>query len=251
VSREQLNRHRRLWTEKPVLAEVYSVWFNMLLEVAPETGRVVEVGSGPGLLSAEARRRRPGVRWIATDLLEVPWNDVVADGHVLPFRDGSADAIVGLDVVHHLASPAAFFRETARVLRPGGRLAVVEPWISPFSFAIYRLFHQERCSLRLRDPWQPFADAGAAAKDAFEGDAAVLPALVRSTSPERWRELGLAPPEIRLLNAFAYILSLGFRDASLLPRRLAGTFIGLDERTSALGSLLALRALAVWRRPQG
>jgi SAM-dependent methyltransferase len=250
VSREQLHRHRALWARKPVLAEVYSVWFGMLLEAAPAGGRVIEVGSGPGLLSAEARRRRPDLRWIATDLLPVPWNDVVADGHRLPFRDGCADAVIGLDVIHHLASPAAFFAEAGRVLTPAGRLALVEPWVSPLSFVVYRLFHQERCSLELRDPWHPFAAGGSGVKDAFEGDAAVLRALHRGTSPERWRDLGFAAPEVRLLNAFAYLLSLGFREASLLPRCLVRTLVGLDERTSPLAGALALRALAVWRKHQ-
>jgi SAM-dependent methyltransferase len=250
MSREQLHWHRALWARKPVLSEVYSVWFEMLLEAAPAGGRVIEVGSGPGFLSAEARRRRPDLPWVATDLIPVPWNDVVADGHRLPFRDGCADAIVGLDVIHHLASPAAFFREAGRVLTPGGRLAFVEPWVSPLSFVVYRLFHQERCSIRLRDPWHPFAAKGDGVKDAFEGDAAILRALHRATSPERWRGLGFAPPEIRLLNAFAYLLSLGFREASFLPGRLVRSLVRFDESTSSLAGALALRALAVWRKHQ-
>lgn len=248
MSRKRLEIHRAIWARKPVLAEVYSVWFELLLRAAPPAGLVVEVGSGPGLLSEVARQRRPDLKWIAADIVAAPWNDVVADAHRLPFRDVCADAVIGLDVIHHLATPAELFREAARLLKPGGRLAVVEPWVSPFSYWIYRLFHQERCSLRLSDPWHPFANASGAAKDAFDGDAAIVNSLVRSTSREQWRQLGFAPPDVQLLNAFAYLLSLGFREASLLPPWLLGPLRSVDEHSSAFGRLLAMRALVVWRK---
>lgn len=248
MSRERLESHRAIWARKPVLAQVYSVWFEMLLQAAPPAGLVVEVGSGPGLLSEVARQRRPDLKWIAADITAAPWNDLVADAHRLPFRDACADAVIGIDVIHHLANPAELFREAARLLKPGGRLAVVEPWISPFSFCIYRLSHQERCSLRLSDPWHPFANASGAAKDAFDGDAAIVKSLVHSTSREQWRQLDFAPPDVRLLNTFAYLLSLGFREASLLPNALLGPLKLLDERTSPLAGALAMRALVVWRR---
>src|SRR5262249_43760289 len=48
VSRERLAEQRRLWERKPVLAEIYAVWFEALLAGLPERGRVLEVGAGPG-----------------------------------------------------------------------------------------------------------------------------------------------------------------------------------------------------------
>lgn len=243
----RLAEHRRIWEGKPVLSRVYGVWFDALLDRLPPRARVLEVGAGPGFLSEYARGRARDSSWVATDLLETPWNDLVADGLRLPFRSASFDAVVGLDLVHHLARPAAFFAEAARVLRARGRIAVIEPWVSPLSYPIYRWLHQEGCTLGL-DPWSPFGGDAAEGKDPFRGDAAVLWRLLGATTPARWSELGFAPPTVTRLNGFAYLLSLGFREGSLLPAPLAGALMRADRALQPLARLAGLRALAVWER---
>jgi SAM-dependent methyltransferase len=246
----RLAEHRRIWEDKPILSRVYAVWFDALLESLPPRPRVVEVGAGPGFLSGHARRRLPGLAWVATDVLETPWNDVVADGLRLPFGPRTFDAVVGLDLVHHLARPAAFFTEAARVLRPGGRIAVIEPWVSVLSYPVYRWLHQEGCTLGI-DPWDPFGHEATDGKDPFEGDAAVLWRLVRATPAARWLELGFAPPRVTRLNGFAYLMSLGFRKTSLLPGPLAGVLVGADRALAPLAPYAGMRALAVWEKRTG
>ena len=57
-----------------------------------------------------------------------PWVPVIqADAGRLPFQDGDVDAIVMLDVLEHLADPAAVLAEIHRVLRPGGYLVLSVP----------------------------------------------------------------------------------------------------------------------------
>jgi SAM-dependent methyltransferase len=247
VSLERLLEHRRLWDAKPVLASVYGPWFSALLDVAPPRARVLEVGAGPGFLGKAARERRPDLRWIASDLHPAPWNALAADAARLPFAAGSLDTLVGLDVLHHLAEPADFFREAARVLRVGGRIALFEPWITALSWPIYRFVHQEDCRLSV-DPWKPFP---AGRKDSFDGDAAVPWRMARDTPSERWHGLGLRPPRIVRFNAFAYLLSLGFRPASLLPAGAAPALAAVDRGTRPLAPLTALRALLVWEVARG
>lgn len=244
MSIDRLQEHRRLWAQKPVLAAVYRRWFELLLSKAPVGGRVLEVGAGPGFLSEFARRERRDLRWVAADLLEAPWNDVAADALRLPFREGSVDAVVGLDVLHHLARPATFFTEAARVLRPNASLALVEPWITPLSYPIYRFLHQESCTLGL-DPWDPFPTARSG-KDTFEGDAVIPWKVWRRAMREEWGRFGLRPPVVRRLNTFAYLLSLGFRPGSLLPHSLVRPLLRLDLVTEPLGLVLATRAFLVW-----
>ena len=242
MSLERLHEHRRLWRAKPVLARVYEPWFSALLDAVPHGGRVLEAGAGPGFLKDAARARRPDLCWIASDLHRTPWNDLAADASRLPLAAGSVDTVVGLDVLHHLAAPAAFFTEAARVLRASGRLALVEPWITPLSWVVYRFFHQEDCRLSV-DPWDPFPGSG---KDSFDGDAAVPWKIVREAPPARWRELGLLPPRAARLNAFAYLLSLGFRSGSLLPEPLVGAMMQVDRAAQPISPLTALRASITW-----
>jgi SAM-dependent methyltransferase len=244
VSRARLEEHRRLWADKPVLARVYAHWFELLLAEAPRGGRVVEVGAGPGTLRAFARETRPDLAWLATDLEPLPWNHVAADASRLPVRDASAQAIVGLDVLHHLSDPRAFFADAARALAPGGRLALVEPWISPLSWIVYRFFHEEDCRLSV-DPWRPFPPG----KAGFDGDAALPWRIVGVADEADWLKLGLCPPRVERLNAFAYLMTLGFQRASLLPSGAASAAMAFDRWTQPLAALAALRALVVWAKP--
>jgi SAM-dependent methyltransferase len=247
VSLSRLRDHRAIWAGKPVLADVYRVWFDALLASAGRGARVLELGAGPGFLAEHVRRHRPDLRWIASDLVAAPWNDVVADGLRLPVRNGCLDAIVALDFVHHLARPGAFFQEAGRVLVAGGRVSVVEPWVTPLSFPVYRFLHEEGCRLGL-DPWSPFAAARSADKEPFQGDAAVPWRLVRDTAASRWAELGFEPPRVTVLNGFAYLASLGFRRASLGGRRLSAGLRRLDRCAASLAPWVGMRALVSWDR---
>lgn len=241
---DRLLEHRRIWRDRPILQEVYRDWFSIFLETLPAGARVVEVGAGPGFLTEHARRHRPDLRWIATELLAVPWNDAVADAERLPFRDASIDAVVGLDVLHHLSAPRRFLLEAARVLVPGGTLLFVEPWVTAFSYPIYRWLHQEGCDTGI-DPWHPFPESS---KDPWDGDAAVPWGLVRKSPDATWDELGLSVPQVRLLNGFAYLATLGFRERSLLPAPAIRWLRAVDKHSSGLASIFGLRAVLTWRR---
>ncbi len=227
MSLDLLHEHRRVFASKAVLADVYGVWFDLLLEGLPRNARVLEAGAGPGLFAPHARRKRPDITWIALDLIEAPWNDVVADAQVLPFRDATFDAVVGVDFIHHLEAPLVFFRDVARVLKSGGELRVVEPWVSPFSFPIYRFLHQEGATLGL-DPARPFRKGES--KEPFDGDAGVTRAIASKVDESAWQKAGFAGrPEFAPVNGFAYLLSLGFKTGSLLPRFLVGPCLAVDR----------------------
>ena len=244
MSRQRLEEHRCIWARKPVLADLYAVWFDGLLERVPRGGRALEVGAGPGFLTDYARRKRPDVRWVASDLVEVPWNALVADAQRLPFRDASFDAVVGLDLIHHLARPVSFLEEAARVVKAGGCVAAVEPWVTALSYPVYRWLHHEACTIGV-DPRAPF---GNGTKDAFDGDSALPRELVRTLPASAWEQIGLGRPQVVPLNGFGYLLSLGFQAPSLLPRRLGRLLIAADRSCARLAPALGMRALLAWER---
>lgn len=60
--------------------------------------------------------------------------DVVADACKLPYDDGTVDFIVSTHLLEHFADPRKVLKEWLRVLRVGGRIALVVPdWRHTFS----------------------------------------------------------------------------------------------------------------------
>ncbi len=76
-------------------------------------------------------------------------NRVAADAEGLPFRDGTFDVILAFDVLEHVTDDAGFLRELARVLAPGGALAIHVPaWPSLWSHHDEVLEHKRRYTRR-------------------------------------------------------------------------------------------------------
>ena len=95
--------------------------------------RVLDVGCGPGALTAELARRLgpanvtavdPSEPFIAAARARNPDVRVErAAAEELPFRDDEFDAALAQLVVHFMADPVAGLREMARVTRSGGVVA--------------------------------------------------------------------------------------------------------------------------------
>lgn len=108
-------------------------WFEWLDERLPLAGEVLEIGAGTGMLWRHVDHVRRGLRLTLTDfspamcdqLRTIPGARVQqCDATALPFADASFDTVVANHMLYHLDDPADGLREFARVLRPGGRLAV-------------------------------------------------------------------------------------------------------------------------------
>ncbi|HEX6341372.1 class I SAM-dependent methyltransferase [Umezawaea sp.] len=97
--------------------------------------RVLEVGSGRGLGAASAVGRGPSVvRGVDVEPEQVARASaahhderlafVRGSASDLPFGDGEFDKLLSVEAAQHFEDVAGFARESFRVLRPGGRLAV-------------------------------------------------------------------------------------------------------------------------------
>jgi ubiquinone/menaquinone biosynthesis C-methylase UbiE len=104
-------------------------------------GRVLDLGTGPGTAAIEIARAAPATRLVGIDLSPamlrrarcraaasgVALPLVHGDAAALPFADASFDGAVGHSFLYLLADPDAALREVARVVRPGGAVAFLEP----------------------------------------------------------------------------------------------------------------------------
>lgn len=88
----------------------------MAASLAPFVARVVGVDRSPEMLTAAARRTRA---FANVDLHE-------ADLTRLPLPDRSVDLAILSLVLHYLPDPGAVLAEARRVLRPGGRLILLD-----------------------------------------------------------------------------------------------------------------------------
>jgi arsenite methyltransferase len=110
-------------------------WLNI-----PHGGIALDVGSGPGSVTASlARAAGPDGLALGVDISEPMLARAVraeagpqvgflrADAQRLPLRDQTVDAVVSIAVLQLIPEPAAALAEIARVLRPGGRVALMVP----------------------------------------------------------------------------------------------------------------------------
>jgi demethylmenaquinone methyltransferase / 2-methoxy-6-polyprenyl-1,4-benzoquinol methylase len=101
-------------------------------EVPTNAQRVLDVGTGTGKLAQAVSDRLPGGRVVGVDfalpmlLAGKPPRATAADALALPFPDGTFDAVTSAFVVRNLADVQRGLAEQARVLKPGGRLVILE-----------------------------------------------------------------------------------------------------------------------------
>lgn len=74
---------------------------------------------------------------VYTDVAHGPLTNIVADGHDLPFRDGTMDAVILVAVLEHVADPYRVVAEVARVLKPNGYVYAATPFMQQVHMGRY------------------------------------------------------------------------------------------------------------------
>ncbi|SDN67061.1 Methyltransferase domain-containing protein [Paenibacillus sp. yr247] len=117
------------------------------------TWNVLDIATGGGhvakQLSAHVRQviatdlTRPMLAAAADHLKQAQCNNVtfvVADAEQLPFLDSSFDAVTCRIAAHHFPHPHLFLIEAARVLKPGGKLVLIDN-VAPADEALRRFMN--------------------------------------------------------------------------------------------------------------
>ena len=200
-------RRRQIIESNRFLWRIYDEWYRLIAACIPEgAGSVLELGSGAGFLA------RYVPRLIATEIFLCPDIQIVLDACRLPLASGSLKAIVMADVFHHMPDVRLFLAEAQRCLRPGGRVIMIEPWVSTWSRQIYSRLHHE-----------PFdASAGNWALPGggpLSGANSALPWIVFERDRHRFEAefQGLEVQTVRPFMPFRYLVSGGVSMRQLMP----------------------------------
>jgi ubiquinone/menaquinone biosynthesis C-methylase UbiE len=108
----------------------------LLAPLIPKGAEVLDVGCGDGLLAHSISKKRPdiAIRGVDVFIRESTHVPVEAfDGKIIPYPDGSFDAVMFVDVLHHTEDPIILLREATRV----GRRIIIKDHLLNLNNALF------------------------------------------------------------------------------------------------------------------
>lgn len=234
---QKLENNKTVWDHKPVLREIYHDFYRRIHRHLTE-GKTLEIGSGTGNMKEYSSNV------VATDISFSPWLDCAMDAQRMPFADNSFNNIVAVDVLHHIERPLFFFQEASRILNKGGRIVLLDPAITLFSYVFYKFIHEEPVDMganpledlpftKNRDPF-----------DANQGFPTLLFERYRKMFTQTFPALHLK--EKQYMSLWVYPLSGGFQKWCLVPKFLTKPLLKLEHKLEPfLGQFLSFRLLIV------
>jgi SAM-dependent methyltransferase len=229
---------KQIISSKPFLKDIYDEWYEMLArELPPGEGKVLELGSGGGYCAHFI----PGL--ITSEVFQCSDVQVVVDAQRMPFADRSMRAIIMTNVMHHMPDVNRFFAQASRCLRPGGKILMIEPWITHWSSFIYKYFHHE--------PFRPeAAEWTYASTGPLSGANIAVPWIVfardRSKFESDFPEFSIE--RICPFLPFRYLISGGVGMRSLMPGFTRSAWAGLERMLESQMPRLGMFALVSVRR---
>lgn len=88
-------------------------------------GKLIKLNIGSGSAKIEHN-------FVNVDLDQLPGVKLRADAHCLPIHENSVDTIQCMNLIEHIADPQTMIDETYRVIKPGGEIYIMVPFIHPY-----------------------------------------------------------------------------------------------------------------------
>jgi SAM-dependent methyltransferase len=224
--------------EKSFLRQIYQEWYRAIVAALPSgKGAVLELGAGGGFMSDFV----PDL--ITSELFYCPNIRAILDGSRLPFIAKSLRGIVMTNVLHHLSQPRVFLAEATRCVRSGGVVAMIEPWVTPWSRFVYTRLHHEPFQPETASWELPTSGPLSGANDALPWIIFVRDRLKFEQEFPQW-QIELIKP----IMPFRYLLSGGVSLRGLAPRWSFELWRHMENALGRWSNQLAMFAQIVLRR---
>jgi SAM-dependent methyltransferase len=227
--------NKSYWEKKPGLRKSYYHLYqkieSQITDKSP--GLTLEIGSGIG-------RIKDIIPYCTTsDIFQNPWLEKTENAYQISYPYQSLSNIILFDVWHHLEFPIAFLKEAERVLKPGGKVILMEPDMSWIGRFIYGNFHHEPLA------FQHEFDLATIAKQNtyFAAQASAWRFFVKKELPinlDHWKK-----PSIKRIVSFAYLASGGFSGPSFYPAFSYPIIKVIDKLLGLFPSLFSARLLVI------
>jgi SAM-dependent methyltransferase len=233
-------------SEKPGIQEFMKHLYHRIHAEVKDCIDILEIGSGAGI----SKMHLTTLNILRTDIFEFPLNDVRGgiDSHRLPFENGSFDSCIAIDVLHHLANPLIALTELKRVTEfdKSGKIVLIEPYVSAFSYPVYKLFHSEKTS----NPWLKKYSEPFISEKPEDGDQSLSKMLFRSEKG-RTSILSLFPAhefkiDLKIFSIFSFFVTGGLSKPFPVPRKLVKSLLKIESATpQSIMRILGSRCIIV------
>jgi demethylmenaquinone methyltransferase/2-methoxy-6-polyprenyl-1,4-benzoquinol methylase len=203
-------------------------WRRALLDaIAPQPGmRILDVATGTGMVAfglagrgaevvgldqSDAMLAGARLRLERTPELADRLSFQLGEAEALPFADAEFDALSFTYLLRYVDDPAATMRELARVVKPGGRIGMVEFGVpgDPALRGLWRVHTRVGLPLLGRAVSREWYDVGR-----FLGPNIEQFHVAQADIPALWREAGIADATQHNFSFGAGILVTGVRDGA-------------------------------------
>lgn len=227
-SKHALKVHGELITKKWFLNELYSDFYRELKSIKVPKGKRVEIGSGAGFI----KKIIPST--ITSDVVEGKGIDMVFSSTKITFKDNEVSAYYMLNVLHHIKEPDLALKEMQRSLKKGGKIVMIEPYISLWGNFIYKNFHHEY--LNPKSNWKIMG------KGRMSDANTAMPWIIFVRDKQKFqREFrNLKIVKIKPHTPFRYLASGGLSKPQLLPNFAYKILKKFEEIISPLNNFLGM-----------
>ena len=119
-------------------------WLSQMLGAFPDNSRIIDVGCGPGQFTDLIENHD----CCGIDFYPYPNVNLIADiSQMIPLDDSSADIAILSNVLEHVYDFQTLLGEIHRVLRPGGSILIVVPFMIKLHQLPYDFFRYTRHAL--------------------------------------------------------------------------------------------------------